>query len=437
MEQYSQMTSSHQMIEKFPERLKKHVAAIHTSGELSLLERKLSNVLLLNAYDNLPTERTHQIPLRALMLILGWNEGQNVAKLRAALKKLATTAIVFDVMGDDKEPWAVAPIISFGQIKGGICTYRYDEYLAEKFYDPAIYATVNLGVQRKFSGGHALTLYENCLRYLRVGSTGWWDLGTVRSILGATQEYYDDFRRLNSKVIQKAIKEINQVADIELTSEFQRSGRSVTAVRFLLKPSAQQSLLAPEAEDEFGHLRETELFRRLRDHGIGDKLALNFIIEDEERARQVVALVEDKDRKGQIKSSTAGLIRVLMETKADVGKTPYQVKKELEAQQEAERARRELSGARLQEARDDYMRELSKARIKGLSDEERRALAEQFIRTDGSLHADEFRASKPENNFFASSFARVTFSAWLHKQIRPAFDEAGFQEWLRNKASPL
>lgn len=33
--------------------VKKNVAAIHVSGKLTLLQRKLSNVLLLNAYDDL------------------------------------------------------------------------------------------------------------------------------------------------------------------------------------------------------------------------------------------------------------------------------------------------------------------------------------------------------------------------------------------------
>ncbi|MEX0302635.1 MAG: hypothetical protein AB3N24_09450, partial [Leisingera sp.] len=33
--------------------VKKNVAAIHVSGKLTLLQRKLSNVLLLNAYDAL------------------------------------------------------------------------------------------------------------------------------------------------------------------------------------------------------------------------------------------------------------------------------------------------------------------------------------------------------------------------------------------------
>ena len=39
--------------------VKKHVAAIHLSGKLSLLQRKLPNVLLLNAYDTLTSQTPH------------------------------------------------------------------------------------------------------------------------------------------------------------------------------------------------------------------------------------------------------------------------------------------------------------------------------------------------------------------------------------------
>ena len=44
--------------------LKKHAAAIHCSGELSLVERKLSNILLLNAYEDLLTMDVHTIPTK-------------------------------------------------------------------------------------------------------------------------------------------------------------------------------------------------------------------------------------------------------------------------------------------------------------------------------------------------------------------------------------
>ncbi|MEM5398387.1 hypothetical protein, partial [Staphylococcus gallinarum] len=49
-----------------PSELKKHVATVHVSGELSLLERKIVNVLLLNAYDELLTKKRHTLPVGIL-----------------------------------------------------------------------------------------------------------------------------------------------------------------------------------------------------------------------------------------------------------------------------------------------------------------------------------------------------------------------------------
>ena len=53
--------------------VKKNVAAIHISGKLTLLQRKLSNVLLLNAYDALTSKQKHQIDARTLCMMVGYN----------------------------------------------------------------------------------------------------------------------------------------------------------------------------------------------------------------------------------------------------------------------------------------------------------------------------------------------------------------------------
>ena len=55
------------------ETVKKNVAAIHISGKLSLLQRKLSNVLLLNAYDRLGTAQMFEMDARTLCMIVGYN----------------------------------------------------------------------------------------------------------------------------------------------------------------------------------------------------------------------------------------------------------------------------------------------------------------------------------------------------------------------------
>ena len=77
-------------------KLKKHVAAIHTDGQLSLLQRKLSNVLLVNAYDNLLTESEHEIDEKTLCVMLGYDSNDR-QPLKRALKALAAIQAEWDL----------------------------------------------------------------------------------------------------------------------------------------------------------------------------------------------------------------------------------------------------------------------------------------------------------------------------------------------------
>ena len=58
------------------------------------------------------------------------------------------------------------------QAEGGVCEYAYSPALAEKLHDPKVFALINLNIQRRFTSGHALALYENCYRFVRTGIDG-------------------------------------------------------------------------------------------------------------------------------------------------------------------------------------------------------------------------------------------------------------------------
>jgi plasmid replication initiation protein len=412
------------------EQVKKHVAAIHTSGVLSLLERKMVNVLLLNAYDALLTRRTHTLPIKHLCAMLGWDESNNIERLQEVLLKLATTAVEFNMMEDGKEVWRVMSMLSYGEIKDGVCTYRYDEYLAERLYDPEIYATINIGVQRRFEGSYALTLYENCLRYKAVGSTGWWELNRFKKIVGASAAMYDEFKYLKRDVIIKPIAEINRVSDIQLEPEFQKQGRKVTAVRFLITENPQQTLLKPMIEDDHAAIRESEIFKRLLDHGIGERLAILWILQDEERARQVVEYVEARAKKKQVKGSTAGYIRTLYESDAMVGKTPFEAKKEQENQAKIEAEQRKALEKRRAELEAEYVRERANEAINALSLNDKQDWIQRYIDEVGAEAAKSYNDKTAE---FRDKLERLQFLAWLRKQLAPKIKPSEFKAWLKAK----
>ena len=97
--------------------------------------------------------------------------------------------------------------------------------LAEKLHDPKVFALINLSIQRQFTGGYVLALYENCFRFVKTKSTGWWEMETFRRLMGVEDsEYYQSYKHLNAKIIKPAVAEVNKVSDIVITPKSANKG---------------------------------------------------------------------------------------------------------------------------------------------------------------------------------------------------------------------
>jgi hypothetical protein len=225
--------------------VRKHVGAIHVNGKLSLLQRKLANVLLWNAYEKLLSEEKHRIRIRELAYLVGF-ESNDIQVLKSALKGLAETPLEWNVLHEDgEEEWGVASMLAQAVIRGGYCSYSYGPDLREKFYNPEIYARINIGIQRNITTGYALALYENCIRYRNVGSTGWIDLGDVRRLFGVDESsYYGTFKHFNNKIIKPSVDVINKTSDLLVLAQYQREKRRVSAIKFIIKENPQISLFS-------------------------------------------------------------------------------------------------------------------------------------------------------------------------------------------------
>ena len=301
------------------ETVKKNVAAIHISGKLTLLQRKLSNVLLLNAYDALTTAQTHTIDARTLAMMVGYNSN-DFDTLRASLRALAETVAEWDMLDEQgRQEWGVSSLLSFARLKVGVCEYAYSPALAQKLHDPKIYALINVHIQRNFSSGHGLALYENCYRFVRTGSTGWWTLDVFRKLMGVDgSSYYESFKHLNAKIIKPAVAEVNKSSDIEITPEFRKKGRAVTDIRFVIKENPQMAMF--QIDDSEG-LRNLPVYKDLIGQGVSDRLARQWITEHgAEYVSEKLAYVRAQ---GDVKS-TAGYLTVALrdDYRADAADPP-------------------------------------------------------------------------------------------------------------------
>ncbi|WGW06007.1 replication initiation protein [Tropicibacter oceani] len=344
--------------------VKKHVAAIHVSGKLTLLQRKLSNVLLLNAYDTLTSQSRHQIDARTLCLMIGYNSN-DMDTLKQSLRGLAETVAEWDMLDEKgQQEWGVSALLSYAKLSGGVCEYAYSPALAEKMHDPKVFALINLNIQRRFTSGHALALYENCYRFVRTGSTGWWSLDLFRRLMGvADSPYYEVYKHLNAKIIKPAVAEVNKTSNIVVTPEVRKMGRAVTDIRFRIAENPQLAIL--DLDDGEG-LRKSDVYARLLALGVSDRLARQWIAEHgEDHVRGKLDYVAGQ---GGVKNAVGYLTAALKE---DYGTGGFAAKPATPSTPRAKRLARirDLAAARKPTQRDADKR-LFMARLSGSARED-------------------------------------------------------------------
>ncbi|RMD99248.1 MAG: RepB family plasmid replication initiator protein [Bacteroidetes bacterium] len=399
--------------------LKKHVGAVHVKGKLSLLQRKIANVLLLNAYEELPDERKpeHVIHLKTLAEAAGF-DSNDTETLRAALEALVDTKIKWNILDrDGEEEWGVTAFLSQAVTKSGTCRYAYPPELRRKLYNPEIYARINLSVQERFGSSYSLALYENCVRFRKVGTTGFITLEQWRDLLGLDDGQYEEFKYLNRDVLKPAIKEVNRFSDILIKMETKREGRRVVALKFTVQDNPQlklelrlpgnkalrtlsgsglpdQRALAPEPEQLLDSLQ-----RRLVDFGLTEAQALDISTEfDRRRIEKNLDYVQGELERGRaIKNVPAYTLQAIRSDYASGSSLPEtkierEVKRRRKARREQEKGLHTEGGqerpqqSRSLSEREERLRRQEQERMarlnalwEGLSMDERSRIEQQAV----------------------------------------------------------
>ena len=401
----------------------KHTSAIHASGSLSLLERKFSNVLLYNAYDNLLTERKHEINIYALSELAGFNS-KDIAQAKEALEKLTKISIKWDVIKTDgKKQWGVSNLLSSAIIENGICTYEYSGSLAEQLANPDIYGRINLQIQKNFTSGYALTIYEICsafkglLKSKKTAYTKWMELDVFKELVGAKdKKSYDAFKELNRLIIKPSVNEINGTqkkytgTDIFITPEYKKAGKSISDIRFKMSLNPQMAL--PIEKDKNDELRKTDHYNRLLEYGFSDKGALHLLqSETEEYIAEKLDLVDEAEKQGKIKSSVSGYLKKAIEEDFKPAQKENKAKAEQKRQSEQEQAQRELLDQQQVESEKQASKKVREEYLATLSEAEK----QQLLKTIK-------KELNPITRKKATDFSNIFVAIELNKHI-PQFDE--------------
>ena len=231
----------------------KHTSAIHCSNTLSLLQRKISNVLLFHAYPQLMDREEHKISIKELCGYLEY-KGNNYEVIKIALKALISTVVEWNIT-DDKtgnEDWTASSILASVNIKNSVCTYAYSPRMKDLLFSPSMYGKINLIVQAQFTSSYGLALYENCIRYKGLQKTKNFDISDFRKIMGVSGNKYLVFRDFKRRVLDKAVDEVNTLSNLFVKPEIKKIGRKVVSIIFTLKEKPKKKKLGNCKSNDIG-----------------------------------------------------------------------------------------------------------------------------------------------------------------------------------------
>jgi len=251
------------MKKKSPHHVFKASAATQIATRISLLQRKAFNVLLANAYSELPNPKieTHRMSLKDLCLLLEYNSN-DIEYLKNVLRGIRRADVEYNILHKDRTEWGNMGLMSQVVIENtgltGEVIYSFAPLLRERLYNPAMYIRLNLALQNRFNSKYALILYEVCLDYLNLktgyGETPYIELPRLRTLLGIAEEEYPKYKELSRRVIQRGVKEINDFSKLMVATIPKRKGRKIHWLKFKIKLNKEnlekEAFLPPKINKE-------------------------------------------------------------------------------------------------------------------------------------------------------------------------------------------
>jgi plasmid replication initiation protein len=391
--------------------IKKHVNAIHCSNNISLVQRKLFNAFLFHAYQDLPKKSQYKIPVKTLCELIGYDSNDQ-KKLKNSILALITTAIEWNVIhytNNDRSKWSASSIIASAKIENGICTYEFSSVMRELLYRPEMYGRVDMHVMSQFKSGYGLALYENCIRFQGLSNTPWISLDIFRKLMGITDSSYRVFCDLKKRVLDIALREVNRLSHLQVTSEIQRFNKKVTNIRFNLA-SKQNEFVPIENSTDPINVKLTKL--------LNDKFGLSaesineiLLKYDPDYIQEKIGIITQSDsfKYGKIRELAAYLIDALKKDYKKSKSNSMLVTDSKKFSFESEKQENKILEKR-KEQYSKYVSVLIEQYLSSLSEVDKNQLYNKF---EQFLISDQYAMTQYKNKGLASAIVRGMFNIFI------------------------
>jgi plasmid replication initiation protein len=225
-----------QLMQYTPIKIKKSNGAIHSAiNTLSASALKLNNILIRHAADKSFSQDEYFINIADVYAMFDKVNARNHKWIESALKELHSVIIQFNYLLKSKPVIETLTLLSGSRLSDSVVSYRFDPWLVEKYVAYSDFTNLNLRIVNVLKKASSIALYENCFRFVNVGSTGALPVLTWRQLLGAMSPTYSDVKNFNRLVLNPAIKEVNEKTDIFIKAEITRKNKVITHYKFLVK----------------------------------------------------------------------------------------------------------------------------------------------------------------------------------------------------------
>lgn len=281
-------------------------------SDVGLLARRVLNGAYFLAQSE-PDAEVHTYDLRYFKWLINYGNSNNNLHLKRVIREAQKSAVqvnVVDLVNPDDDNWVSVPMLGAAGIRRGQVSFKIPSELRGQLRDPERYSLLSMRVLAGFSSIYALELYERLSVFKGDGFSPWWHIDEFRSLIKVDGlKSANDFRYFRRDIIDPAIKQINEISDIDVLLETKRTGRFISHIRFSIGTSRNHQLLtsivaSKELYDvltnEFG-LSDAEL----------DEISKNRETWTDERLRESVEFVRHRCATSSVKYPAKYLMSAL------------------------------------------------------------------------------------------------------------------------------
>jgi len=158
--------------------LPKNIGAIQISNDLTLVERKIMNIILWNAFNiekdsitkeksfNKDNKKFYSLDISEIETILGWGKYTQRVDIKKSLKKLVETSLQFNILSKqntDSGKWNVTTSLLsevVTQEDSSDIFYAFSNSIKDIIIKPTLYGWINLEEQKGIDSKYTLALLE-------------------------------------------------------------------------------------------------------------------------------------------------------------------------------------------------------------------------------------------------------------------------------------